>query len=380
MGGHGRAVIIILALTAASGGPVRAAGNAVANTVNESLPGSKDDDDSGGVNFVALPFPVTNGAIGDGFAIVGAALYKLDDGSQSSSTGLGGFYTQSKSWAFGAQQKANFDDDRYHLTAQGAYYSVNYGFYGVGLEAGAAGQSIPLHQSGYGIIPEFLFRVAPHIYVGPRLRYVTATSSVDLSVIETKFHLNLAHQLEVKSAGAGPVAEYDSRDRQYWPRHGSYARLEANFANNTTGSRGGGSYQSYDGFYNGYSEINERSVVAYRASFCAVSDGSPFFDLCTYGSNNDLRGYSPGQYRDQTSFAVQAEYRWRFWGRLGLVAFGGIGGVAPSFGDYRLKSLLPAAGAGLRYMAVEQEQVNIGIDAAIGKHSSEYYFRIGEAF
>jgi outer membrane protein assembly factor BamA len=339
-----------------------------------------DKDDDQGPNFVALPFPITNGAIGNGAAVVGALLYKFDDASQGSSTGLGGFYTQSNSYAFGVQQKANFDEDRYHFRFEGAYYSVNYGFYGVGQQAGAAGQSIPLHQYGYGIIPEFLFRIAPHIYIGPRFRYITATSSVDLSAIETRFHLDLSHQLAVKTAGAGPVIEYDSRDRQYWPRHGSYARFEANFASNTTGTRGGGSYQAYDGFYNGYSEINENSVIAYRGSFCAVSDHSPFFDLCTYGNNNDLRGYSPGQYRDKTSFALQAEYRWQFFHRFGLVAFGGVGGVAPDFGDYRLKSLLPAAGAGLRYRVLEDDQLNIGIDVAAGKHSSEYYFRIGEAF
>ena len=31
---------------------------------------------------------------------------------------------------------------------------------------------------------------------------------------------------------------------------------------------------------------------------CATGQGAPFWDLCFYGQNNDLRGYAAGQYRD----------------------------------------------------------------------------------
>jgi len=42
--------------------------------------------------------------------------------------------------------------------------------------------------------------------------------------------------------------------------------------------------------------------------------------------------------------------------------------------------LLPGAGAGIRFMAIESEKINIGIDVAVGKDDWGLYFRIGEAF
>jgi hypothetical protein len=42
--------------------------------------------------------------------------------------------------------------------------------------------------------------------------------------------------------------------------------------------------------------------------------------------------------------------------------------------------LLPSAGAGIRFKAIPSRNINIGIDAAIGKEDWGIYFRIGEAF
>ena len=66
-------------------------------------------------DFVVVPIPIVNPTFGNGLAVGGAYLYKFDEGSQTSFTGGGGFYTDSKSWgavAFaGAGQVAeNFGD------------------------------------------------------------------------------------------------------------------------------------------------------------------------------------------------------------------------------------------------------------------------------
>ena len=104
------------------------------------------------------------------------------------------------------------------------------------------------------------------------------------------------------------------------------------------------------------------------------------FDLCSYGSNSDLRGYVSGQYIDKRMFAAQLEYRWRFYWRFGMTVFAGVGGVAPEFNKFEFDKLLPAAGLGIRFLASEENHVNIGLDFAVGKRSSALYFRIGEAF
>jgi hypothetical protein len=121
-------------------------------------------------------------------------------------------------------------------------------------------------------------------------------------------------------------------------------------------------------------------VLAYRAFGKFTAGRVPFFDLAFFGTHNDLRGYPGGQYVDKMMIATQAEYRWRFWGKWGMVAFAGIGEVAPTLSEFGAGNLLPSVGAGLRYMVSEANRVNISVDYARGKDGDAVYFYIGEAF
>jgi hypothetical protein len=48
-----------------------------------------------------------------------------------------------------------------------------------------------------------------------------------------------------------------------------------------------------------------------------------------------------GQYIDRDMIATQLEYRLELPWRFGIVAFGGLGEVAPSVSKFRYQSLLP---------------------------------------
>ena len=78
--------------------------------------------------------------------------------------------------------------------------------------------------------------------------------------------------------------------------------------------------------------------------------------------------------------AVQGELRQALIGRLGAVAFAGVGAVAPSFSDMGEAMPLPSAGLGLRFQPTRKSPVNISVDYAWGKHSSGLYLYVGEAF
>ena len=131
---------------------------------------------------------------------------------------------------------------------------------------------------------------------------------------------------------------------------------------------------------NHYTAIRQNHLLVLRGSVESVAGDAPFYSLPMFGTHYDLRGYVVGQYRDKTKFAVQAEYRCRLYKRWGMVGFGGIGGVAPSFSDYSKEHMLHSVGAGLRYMASVNQKVNISIDYAHGKNTYGWYFYIGEAF
>jgi len=121
-------------------------------------------------------------------------------------------------------------------------------------------------------------------------------------------------------------------------------------------------------------------VLALRAYGRFTAGRVPFFDLCLFGAGSDLRGYTAGQYRDRMMLAAQAEYRLELPKRFGLVAFAGVGEVAPSLGEFNTKDLLPSAGGGLRYTIATKNHVNLRLDYAVGKDSTALYFGVGEAF
>lgn len=87
-----------------------------------------------------------------------------------------------------------------------------------------------------------------------------------------------------------------------------------------------------------------------------------------------------GQYRDKAMLTAQMEYRARLWKRWGMVAFGGVGTIAPEFDQFSWDELLPSVGGGLRYMISGKKRINLGVDFAVGRDTNAFYFRIGEAF
>lgn len=112
----------------------------------------------------------------------------------------------------------------------------------------------------------------------------------------------------------------------------------------------------------------------------AVGDDVPFFGLSQLGQRSDIRGYIDGQYRDHLLLAAQAEYRRFFTPRWGAALFGGVGTVAPDFGELDPDDLLWAGGGGLRYRLSRRNPVSLRLDFAYGKDGPAWYLTMGEAF
>src|SRR5262249_36170655 len=140
-----------------------------------------------------------------------------------------------------------------------------------------------------------------------------------------------AIELQSTTSALGLAAQYDTRDNQFAPRHGLFFTGNLIYAADAFGSDF--DYPRSEISFNGYHEIGE-TIVAWRGSLCWSGEGAPFYDLCSFGTQNDLRGYSAGQFRDHAMFAVQAELRQHFFWRFGGVAFAGVGGVANDFGSF----------------------------------------------
>lgn len=189
----------------------------------------------------------------------------------------------------------------------------------------------------------------------------------------------------VVGAGGGTVAQAqavisrDSRDNVISAHSGNVAQLTANWSNHLWGSdfdfsRYVVDLQRYQSF--GRAE----HVVAAQVRFQGTSGTAPFDQLVQYGSDNDLRGYTRGRYRDNHGASAQVEYRSPYVRRVGVVGFVGAGTVASAIADLPKGALLPTYGGGLRFLMNAEQRSAIRIDFGLGKGSSGLYVSLGQAF
>jgi outer membrane protein assembly factor BamA len=323
-------------------------------------------------DFVIAPIPIANPTVGNGLAIAGLLLYELDPESPASSTALAAGYTDSDSWGVGFLQEANFARDTWRFSGGMALALARYDLY---VPEISDDFFFTTEQRLTGGMAQILRRVTSRLYAGVRYQralVVFPSENIPQPLIpEDGLRLNIG--------GLGVIAEWDSRDNGYQPSKGSYATLRSNFARDEFGSDT--SYNTYGLALNHFRRgFRAQDVFAMRMSLCVVSEETPFFERCQFGSSNDLRGYAVGRYYDDAMYAAQVEYRAPLWKRLGAVAFAGVGAVAGSFPDLDTADSLSAVGIGLRYLAAPEQRVNVSVDFAFGRDESALYVYIGEAF
>ncbi|WP_338225790.1 BamA/TamA family outer membrane protein [Algoriphagus confluentis] len=182
-----------------------------------------------------------------------------------------------------------------------------------------------------------------------------------------------------RNSGLGPLVLFDSRDDQLYPEKGSY--FEG--AIHGYGKALGGQF-AYTRIFADFRKIlplGKNQVLAGQA-FSELTIGEvPFFALPMLGGNRLLRGLFEGKYREKNLLALQAEYRYRFLTRWGLVAFGGLGNVFSEENPLQIQLSKVAYGAGGRFQLNQTKKLNLRLDIA---HSPgepiQFYLTFGEAF
>jgi len=330
-------------------------------------------------SFVVAPIPISSPALGTGIIPVLGYILPLGKGPVSpSAVGAAGLITDNGSRAFAVAGHLYLRQDTYDMTAVFFQGNLNYNLYGIGAAAGNAAIKLPLKQDGAVFMGEFLRRVPWKFFVGPR--FLTGHSTITLrSAAETTVPVPPDVGFETKLTSLGFAINRDTRPNRFYPTTGTVFNFTSDFFALGLGSKY--SFQSYRAVFNKYGSLSKNQVLAYNAFFCATSGEPPFYGLCVYGTRNELRGYEAGRYLDRYMFATQLEYRLVLPWRFGVVAFGGIGGVAPGGHEFfRSNAFLPAGGGGLRFMLSKEYHVNLRADIAAGKNEHTFSMGISEAF
>lgn len=324
------------------------------------------------------PVPISSPAIGSGIVPVIGYIFPLstaDKVSPPSVIGVTGLATDNGSRGFAVGGKLYFKENTYQLTGGFAHGNVNYELYRSGIRLSV---NLPLQQTGQMFFGEFLRRIGWKFYLGPQ--FLTGKSLLSIrpnnnSTVPIPPDLGLNTTL----TALGIRLTRDTSANLFYPTDGTFFSFTSDFFSQGLGSKY--SFQSYRTTFSKYWSLGDKQVLAYNAYFCAVGGDPPFYGNCIYGTNNELRGYTAGQYFTRYMVATQLEYRLVLPKRFGLVVFGGIGEAIPGQNQvYGSQNFLPSGGGGLRFQLSKQHHVNLRADIAQGKNGHTFGMGIGEAF
>ena len=363
------------------------------------LPQETARDDKKG-SWLFAPIPVSSPAIGSGLAWAVARVFpvdKRDEVSPPSTVGIGGVFTNNGSRAFVIGGRLYLKQDKFRFTAALGTASVNVQIYGIGKGAGDQGTFVPLNTGGKGFIGEAFYGLKKGVFIGLRGQYRNLRLSLDRDELDSSDFTGqppdqvagvidqIGDQLlRQQTVSLGPRFQWDTRNSTFYPTRGLFLDVNSDFFGEGLGSKW--SYQYYKIAFNKYTSLSEHQVLAFRGMGCAAAgERVPIYDLCLFGTMNDVRGYSAGRYQDRRMFATQAEYRLMFplqgfMGRFGVVAFAGFGGVGAKFSDIGFSDLLPGGGGGIRFRLLKNEPINFRVDYGFGKVGNTLSIGILEAF
>ena len=328
------------------------------------------------VNYAFIPIVMYNSSFGMQFGAMANAYFNLnktDTISPASSVSFFGSVYTNRTFFTGLFNKLYFNEDhwrtKFGLGTGNIFFQTYFDFpTGIpGIPNG--GEFINYETQVTFVYAEGTRQVIDNLYLGVRLVYSSVNTEFDAKYIPDE-KLNLL--------GIGIASEYDKRDNIFNPHKGFNAKINTFSFFEELGSTD--TYHNVNIIYNQYFPLNDKSTLMTRF-FADVSMGDrvPFNGQNTVG-RDDLRGYSNGKYRANQVYDVQSEYRWNFYKKWGMVAFGGLAIATDDFQGKNSSGLLPALGAGIRFKAIPKRNINIGIDFAVGKGDWGIYFRIGEAF
>jgi hypothetical protein len=342
--------------------------------------------------WLLAPIPISSPAIGSGIEWVAGYVFpfsKQDKVSPDSVAGAGGLFTNNGSRAIAVGTRMYIKEDRYRITVAGGGARINADIYGIGKFAGDNGLFLPLTFKGGAFITESIFQIRKHMFLGPRFQYRNMSMSLNPEGEMPANPGGILDQLgpdlfKQRTVAIGPRFQWDSRDNTYYPRKGVFLDSGIDLFSEGLGSKF--TYQFYKLAFNKYTSLSKSQVLAFRGMACAAAgDHVPIYDLCLFGSSNDVRGYTAGRYQDRRMFATQAEYRLTlplkgFMSRFGVVAFAGVGGVAAKVTDFGFSDLLPGGGGGLRFRLTKQNPINFRIDYGVGTQGHTLSMGVAEAF
>ncbi|MCQ6959781.1 outer membrane protein assembly factor [Mucilaginibacter aquariorum] len=337
-------------------------------------------------SFVILP--VISSAPETGLEAGGSALYSFYTDTLSKNTRVSNIFAYATITTKG-QSRLNLSSsywspqNNYHFTGAIGYINFPFDFYGVGNNTLKA-DADRLGQKRVRVNFTAEKRIGSNIYVG----LVAGGLDFRFHDQESTGIFTTDPTIEGKHGGTtlylGPSFVFDSRNNNTYTTKGTMLTSHFDFMHGV-----GGNNNLTGGFLNveftQFFALSKRFVLGFDIqSQNWTGNQSPFYLLPALGSDEMMRGYYNGRFRDRNLIAGQTELRYRMSERFGIVGFIGTGEVFNK--EFSVNQLKPNYGGGLRYFFDIQKGLSIRVDYGVGEkrpgetRQSGVYVGLGEAF
>jgi hypothetical protein len=326
-------------------------------------------------SWVVVPIPVSNPTVGTGLNLSVLYLHAKAEGDESpaATSGAAAMATDGGARLVGGFHDSSLYDDHLRISAFAGVGEFHLKYYGVADDPLFSRNPLPYKLEGTlaQLRGEVRIPGTEHWFGGATYQYLDATFTPDTSEIAPGFSDTPHH---FRSAAFGPHVTFDSRDSNYYPRSGQ--RFRAGWLN--YGPRWGGdfSFDKIDVFYNHYLPFGRTSVLGLRARMQDASESTPFLFLPTL----DMRGFSRDRYRDNRTVSLTAEWRQMLLPRWGYAAYAETGRYAASVQALKDSRTITTVGAGIRWQATADRDLNVGLDFAVSTDDRAVFIQVGERF
>jgi hypothetical protein len=336
-----------------------------------------------------LPLPVLGYSQETGVEIGGLSLYSFytdrkDTLTRTSRiTGLATF-TAKKQTNFQLKSDIWSPQNKYHYTGEIRLKNFPFNFYGIGNSTLELNED-PITQKLFKLNGGIEKRFGKTRYTGLNIAF----ESYQFSDKATGGIFSTDPSIFDKDGGKvlyiGFTQIIDSRNSNTYTTKGTFARMNYSYAPDIFGGDNfSGSLFKID--LRNFQAVSKKAIFALNAHYQSLNgENTPFYLLPQLGSDEMMRGYYTGRYRDENLLALQSEIRLRFHPRFGIVGFAGTGTVFTRR-EFSLKDFKPNLGGGFRYFFDIERGLSVRMDYGIGeknpgeKRQSGFYLSLGESF
>ena len=277
--------------------------------------------------------------------------------------------------------------NKWHHIYEARFSNIPFNFYGLGSNTLKADEDLVV-QNRWRINAEIEKRLSKSYYPGVGIEFESLNfKDRELGgIFDSENQANLFDKDGGRYAFLKVTQLLDTRNSNTYTTKGFFGRVRFGYAPDFFGGNNfSGTLFTADTRY--FQSLSKKLTLGSQLFYETISSNKeiPFYMLRQMGSDQVMRGYYLGRYRDRNYLAMQAELRYRIIDRFGLVAFGGGGSVYKN-GFLPQRDLKPNYGVGARIFFDLDKSIALRVDYAWGEKPINenrikgLYISLGEAF